>query len=201
MLVETGLTNMDKKAKILIVLASISVAGIVFFSVRRQLKIKAFAKALVGQKELSGNSGFESKLLEQQMKEVGWKEGDQWCVYFAKLVWYQKAPDWLKPKIKSSVSGSSQTFWETAQKDPAFKTDRIPKVGDMVIWQSYKNSEPLWSGHAGIVTKVGITGFNTVEGNTSTANEREGYIVDEKQRTYNYDTNNGLRLKGFVRMA
>ena len=193
---------MKQGVKILLGIGVALAAASVILTIRKQLRIKAFAKALVGQKEISGNSGFSSALLEQQMKEVGWQEGDQWCVYFAKLVWYQKAPEWLKPKIKKAISGSSQTTWETVSKDPAFTTSKTPKVGDMVIWQSYSNGKPLWSGHAGIVTKVGISSFNTVEGNTtSEVNNREGYTVAEKQRTFNYDANNGLRLKGFVRIG
>jgi len=192
---------MKPSVKILLYIGVAVTAASIILTIRKQQRIKAFAKALVGQKETEGNSGFSSALLEKQMKEVGWQEGDQWCVYFAKLVWYQKAPDWLKPKIKKDISGSSQYTWDAVSKDPTYKVSKTPKVGDMVIWQSYNNGSPLWSGHAGIVTKVGINSFQTVEGNTNAGGSREGYTVAEKVRTYNYDANNGLRLKGFVRFA
>lgn len=188
-------------AKILIGVAVAVTGAAVFFSLRGRARIKAFAKAMVGQKEVTGNMGFQSAEFENMMKEVGWKEGDQWCVFFAKLTWWQKAPAFLKPKIKSAISGSSQTTWENVSKDPAFVTSKIPKPGDMVIWQSYKNGVPQWTGHAGIVEKVGFNDFKTIEGNTNDAGGREGYIVAQKDRTFNFDTNNGLRLKGFIRFA
>lgn len=192
---------MDTKYKILIGVGTVVAAAGIILTIRKQMRIKAFATAMVGQKEITGNMGFQSLEFENMMKEVGWNEGDQWCVYFAKLTWYQKAPDWLKPKIKKAISGSSQTTWDTVTKDPAFVTSKIPKVGDMVIWQSFKDGVGQWSGHAGIVTKVGFNGFTTIEGNTNDAGSREGYTVAVKDRTFNYDANNGLRLKGFVRFA
>jgi hypothetical protein len=72
----------------------------------------------------------------------------------------------------------------------------------MVIWQTYKNGVGQGSGHAGIVTKVNINNFQTVEGNTSAiSGTNEGIEVAERVREYNFDANNGLRLKGFVRFA
>ena len=192
---------MDAKYKVLLGIGIVLAGTGIVLTIRRRARVKAFAKAMVGQKEVSGNMGFQNEQFERLMKEVGWNEGDQWCVYFAKLTWYEKAPEWLKPKIKKSISGSSQTTWENVSKDPAFVVSKMPKVGDMVIWQSFKNGVGQWSGHAGIVTKVGFNDFKTIEGNTNDAGSREGYIVAEKDRTFNFDTNNGLRLKGFIRFA
>lgn len=182
------------------VIGGLSLAVGVFFSIRRYM-MASFAKALIGQEEITGNTGFKSQDFERAMQEVGWSEGDQWCVYFAKLVWYQRAPQFLKDKIKRVISGSSQTTWDNVQKDPAFATSRIPKVGDMVIWQTYKAGKPEWSGHAGIVTGTNLNSFDTVEGNTNDQGGREGYIVAKKQRSFSWTTNDGLRLKGFIRFA
>lgn len=192
---------MDVKYKILITAGLLATAAGLILTIRQRARVKAFAQATIGQKEISGNLGFQSQEFERLMKEVGWHEGDQWCVYFAKLTWYNRSPDWLKPKIKKSISGSSQQTWENVSKDPAFVVSKIPKPGDMVIWQTYKNGVGEWSGHAGIVTKVGFNDFKTIEGNTNDAGSREGYTVAPKDRPFNFDVNNGLRLKGFIRFA
>lgn len=173
----------------------------IFLGLRGKRKIIAFSKALVGQREIAGNLGFQSEEFESLIKEVGWKVGDAWCVYFAKLVFYQKAPAFLKSKVKTIFTGSSQTTWDRISRDPAFVTSKVPRPGDFVVWQTFKNGIGQWSGHAGIVTKVGLGSFQTVEGNTNTTGSSEGYIVAEKTREYTWQTNNGLRLKGFARFA
>lgn len=190
-----------KKIGVLIGATGVVIGLGIFFSLRGQRKMIAFSKALVGQQEISGNLGFKNIEFESLIKEVGWKVGDAWCVYFVKLVWYQKAPDWIKSKINRTLSGSSQTTWSRLQADPAFITSTVPKPGDIVIWQTYQDGVGKWSGHAGIVTRVGLGDFKTIEGNTNTEGGREGYIVAEKTRNYDWNTNNGLRLKGFARIA
>jgi hypothetical protein len=187
---------------VLLISLSIIAGAISFFTYRNRKKIIAVSKAFIGQQEISGNTGFQNDEMERLMKEVGWKPGDAWCVYFAKLMWWLKSPEWLKPKIKTAISGSSQQTWQNVSNDPAFVVSKIPRPGDMVIWQTYKNGVGQSSGHAGIVTKVNINNFQTVEGNTSgSSGTNEGIAVAERVREYNFDANNGLRLKGFVRFA
>lgn len=186
----------------IILLALVSASAILFLSYNRRRKIIQVSKAFIGQQEKSGNSGFQSAEMERLMKEVGWRSGDAWCVYFAKLMWYMNAPNWLKPKIKSAISGSSQQTWANVNSDPAFVVSRIPRPGDLVIWQNYKNGIGLSTGHAGIVKRVNVNDFVSIEGNTTTDSwSTEGIEVAEKVRGYNYDIENGLRLKGFVRFA
>ena len=178
------------------------IAGLIaFLSYNKRRKVIAVSKAFVGQQEKSGNSGFQNAEMERLMKEVGWHEGDAWCVYFAKLMWYMKAPEWLKPKIKTSISGSSQQTLKNVSNDPAFVVSKIPRIGDMVIWQTYKNGSGKSTGHAGIVQRVNVNDFKTIEGNTNSSGTNEGVEVAEKTRTYDFDKTNGLRLKGFVRFA
>jgi hypothetical protein len=135
------------------------------------------------------------------MEEVGWEPGDAWCVYFAKLSWYNMAPDFLKKKILKKVSGSSWQTWENLKDDPSFEVKSVPKAGDMAIWRMYSNGSPTWNGHAGIVKKLGYGNFTTIEGNTSSSGTNEGYIVAEKTRNIDYTVKNGLRLVGFIRFA
>ncbi|MFA6573710.1 MAG: CHAP domain-containing protein [Patescibacteria group bacterium] len=171
------------------------------FAIRGRRKVVKFSESLVGQTEIAGNSGFTNEKFQQLMEEVGWEPGDAWCVYFAKLAWYNMAPEYLRPKILQKVSGSSWQTWENLRNDSSFTVSAIPKAGDMAIWRTYKDGQPTWNGHAGIVKHLGYGNFTTIEGNTSSTGTNEGYTVAEKTRNIDYTTKNGLRLVGFVRIA
>ncbi len=173
----------------------------IILTIRNRRKIVRFSEVLVGQTEVAGNAGFTNEEFQNLMKEVGWDAGDPWCVYFAKLVWYNMAPDWLKKKILAKVSGSSLQTWENLKNDPNFKISTIPQPGDMAIWRYYQNGSATWNGHAGIVKSLGYGNFTTIEGNTNDAGGNEGYIVAEKTRPLDFSTKNGLRLVGFIRFA
>lgn len=60
-----------------------------------------------------------------------------------------------------------------------FKTD--PKVGDLVFFKFGKSSRE--TNHIGIVTKILPNGINTIEGNTSDANQANGGMVMERVRS------------------
>lgn len=171
------------------------------FSIRNRKRIVKFSESLVGQTEIAGNAGFTNERFEQLMKEVGWQPGDAWCVYFVKLVWYNMAPGFLRPKILKKVSGSSIQTWQNLKNDDSFIVSAIPKEGDMAIWRIYKNGQPQPEGHAGIVKRLGYGNFTTIEGNTNESGGIEGYTVAEKTRNIDYTTTNGLRLLGFIRFA
>jgi len=195
--------NADKSDKTYLYLG---VSGIIIgigilFSIRNRKRIVKFSESLIGQTEISGNLGFTNERFQQLMKEVGWKPGDAWCVYFVKLAWYNMAPEFLKAKILKKVSGSSWQTWENLKNDNSFIVSAVPKPGDMAIWRTYKNGQPQLSGHAGIVKNLGYGNFTTIEGNTNETGGSEGYTVAEKTRNIDYTTNNGLRLMGFIRFA
>ena len=173
----------------------------IIFSIRNRRRVVKFSETLVGQTEIPGNAGFTNQQFEQLMKEVGWKIGDAWCVYFAKLVWFNMAPGFLKEKILKKVSGSSIQTWENLRNDKSFEISSIPKIGDMAIWVYYRNGQPTSNGHAGIVKRIGYGSFTTVEGNTTDTGGTEGYVVAEKTRPIDYTVRNGLRLAGFIRFA
>ena len=191
----------EKGNIVLISLLLLSGGLITFFSYRKAQKIRAISKAFIGQQEISGNLGFQSAEMQRLMEEVGWDPGDAWCVYYAKLVWYLSHPKFLQPAIMKYISGSSQKTWANVNNNNVFVVSKYPKVGDIVIWQTYKNGVGQSTGHAGIVERVGVQDFGTTEGNTNSSGGNEGYIVAEKNRTYDFTNNNGLRLKGFVRFA
>lgn len=179
------------------------IAGILLLTLKGRARIVRYGKTFVGQTELRGNSGFTSSQLEKMMANMGWKSGDAWCVYLAKLIWYDMAPPLIKPLVKKLVSGNSQDTFKKLSEDSsgAFRVTMIPHPGDMVIWQYYDNGKPQWRGHAGIVTAVHVNNFETVEGNTNISGGSEGYIVGEKIRGYDFDKTQGLRLKGFITFA
>ena len=181
----------------------LSIIGItVYIMLRPQRRIIHFAEEFLGQEEIAGNLGFKSKKMQYLMLQVGWRSGDAWCVYFSKVIWYNMAPDFLKPLILQKVTGNSQTTWKNIIEDTSgvFKASKYPQRGDMVIWQLYKDGKPQWRGHSGIVTDVETNFFSTIEGNTN-INDLQGYIVSEKERKYDFDKRQGLRLKGFLRIA
>jgi hypothetical protein len=171
------------------------------FAVRGRKRIVKFSESLKGQTEIAGNAGFTNEEFQKLMQEVGWKPGDAWCVFFVKCVWYNMAPDFLKPKILKRVTGSTISTWDNLQDDPSFRITDVPRPGDMVIWRDYSGGEPTADGHAGIVKYLGFGNFTTVEGNTNTTGGSEGYIVAEKTRTFDYNKNDGLRLIGFISFA
>ena len=186
---------------VITVLALVSASAILFLANRQRRSVQA-AKAFIGQQEKSGNTGFQSEEMERLMREVGWRYGDAWCVYFVKLMWFMTAPEWLKPKIKKAISGNSQQTWDNAQRDPAFVTSRLPRPGDIAIWQNMRNGQGLSNGHAGIVKRVNVNNFVSIEGNTTKEGiSSEGIEVAERVRGYDFDIQNGLRLKGFVRFT
>lgn len=193
---------MTKKNKnIIIALSAISIVAILIYWQKR--RVIRFAKSLIGQTEISGNMGFNDPEFQKLMEGVNWNPGDQWCVYFAKVVWVNKYKD-IKDKLMTLISGNSQITYNNFKNDKTglFSVSEIPKVGDIVIWQ-YINSSGVAEnrGHAGIVTKVKISGdFHTIEGNTTSGSTgSEGYVVAEKKHNLSeFNKTKGLKLKGFI---
>jgi hypothetical protein len=184
----------------------LGISGILFglgllFTLRGRKKIVQFSESLEGQTEIPGNEGFNNAYMQSLMAQIGWQPGDAWCVFFVKMVWYNMAPAFLKPKILSKVTGSTISTWDNLSSDPSFMVVDVPKPGDMVIWRDYSGGYPTSNGHAGIVKRLGYGNFTTIEGNTNDQGGSEGYIVAEKTRSFTYDANDGLRLIGFLRIA
>lgn len=162
-------------------------------------KIALTASNFVGQTEIKGNLGFNDRQFEEMMKAVGWKRGEAWCAYFAELIW--KLANVQEPAVNEELSklfsGSTVQTWKNFLNSQWLNAEE-PVKGAVAIWQKYKNGEAQWSGHAGIVVEMEGNKFFSVEGNTNDHGGREGYIVALKGRTYNRNTDNGLRLLGFI---
>ncbi len=156
--------------------------------------VREKALSFVGEEEVRGNLGFKDEDFEKRMKEVGWEKGQAWCAYFIELIAVLSGF-----KDTNLFSGSAVQTWNNFSSS-SYKTSQHPKIGSLVIWQNYKYRTAQWSGHAGVVVSVDKkrTEFVTVEGNTNSNGEREGYEVSLRIRDLNFDMKNGLNLKGFI---
>lgn len=163
--------------------------------------IAEIALSYEGMKEIPGNMGFEDKVFEELLVEVGWERGQAWCAYFAELVWkkaYKDSPETVLLLDKLFTAGAVSTY-NNFKASEEFTTDKHPKRGDLVIWQTWKNNAPHWTGHAGIVISVSNDNeFISIEGNTNSQGGREGIEVALKHRKLTFDAKNGLVLKGFI---
>jgi hypothetical protein len=195
------MANKQKNIILISTIFGLSIAG--FFIYLDKRKATQFAKLLVGQTEISGNMGFSSPAFQKLMEGVNWNTGDQWCIYFAKVVWVNKYPD-IKNLLMKLISGNSQVTFSNFVNDKSglFEVSSIPRPNDIVIWQYVNPStgKAEQRGHGGIVSKVKSSGeFYTVEGNTNESGGREGYIVAEKTHNISeFNKSSGLRLKGFI---
>jgi len=191
--------NFFNKYKYIIASGVLVVVGVLL---TYRAKAATFAKKWVGVSERGFNASFSNDVFQAMLKNVGWKGGDAWCMYFAKAVHYETFPK-DKDKINKILVGSTQKSWDNVSKDTTntYKliTSGKPKLGDIVIWQRVDDKS---KGHAGVVIKSGIDTFTTVEGNTNSGGSSEGDRVLIKQRPLKYGEkmpNSNLRLRGFIR--
>lgn len=157
------------------------------------------AKKYLGQQEKSGNMGFKDPSFDKLMKDVGHREGEPWCCYFTEMVAKQAYPSNFDDLDKYFSGSTIQTF--SNFKAAGYTIHINPEVGDLVIFQNYKNGKKQWSGHAGIVSSiVGPKVFKSIEGNTNNEGGREGYMVAEKLRKM-VTVKTGLNILGFVKLS
>lgn len=152
--------------------------------------------------EIGNNQGWSDKVFEQMMKDVGWRTGESWCMYFVKAVMLGAYPG-KADKIKKILTPSTQQSWKNAiADDSVFKVidSGSPKPGDIIIWQSTKNGS---LGHTGIVWKKSGDKWITVEGNSSFDGDRDGQGVVKGLRTLKVgaiEPNSSLKVLGFLRL-
>lgn len=155
-----------------------------------------------GKEEIRGNFGFKDREFERKMKAIGFKQGQSWCSYFAKLVWiyaYQQYNSTYFGELNELFNPSAVKTYRNFEKS-RFITSKEPKEGALVVWQNYKNAKPHWTGHIGIVLKIDKLNNKiiSIEGNTNDDGSREGYKVASKLRSVDFSRKNGLNLLGFV---
>lgn len=161
------------------------------------MSIVEIARRDIGKKEKPGNSGFVDPTLEARMKAVGWVPGWAWCACIQE-VWAWEAYPELKDKIKGLFVPSAVNTHRNLVK-AGYISSMIPTVGAFVYWQKMDDGKPLWTGHAGVVSRViDDKEFYSIEGNTNAAGSREGDSVQEKHRFVNPAVKDGLKVMGFV---
>lgn len=119
--------------------------------------------------EIQPNLGWTDKDFQNQMQQIGWVRGDEWCADSCILVWKTAYAN-VHPEIwaiaRKMLSANSQLIAKNFHSDPIWPTStKLPKLGAICIWQ---DGNSLTTGHAGIVIAINADGsFVTAEGNTS----------------------------------
>ncbi len=160
-----------------------------------------FAKKWVGEKEIAGNMGFENSELDEYMRKYGdFRDSQSWCASFVKMVVMKKVGKNYEQLIDKLITPSTQQTFNNFKNDNSglFKITTEPKKGDIVIWQKYKQGNATFYGHMGVVEKVKKDSFMSIEGNTNSKGGREGIEVAVKERKFDFNNINGLRIKGFI---
>jgi hypothetical protein len=161
-------------------------------------KVISAARSIIGQKEISGNLGFNDPVFQKRMMDVGWHKGESWCCYTAELIWKtaftQSHP--LYTEIDKLFSGSAIKTFSNFKDSSHFETGSTPRPAAISIFRHGKG----WQGHAGIVVPViDVKSFHNVEGNTNSTGGREGIEVAEKVRSLGQPfKSDGLNIEGFV---
>lgn len=157
------------------------------------------AKKYIGQQEIRGNQGFVNPAFEAEMKEEGFEKGYAWCMLFARVVFVNCYPEKAIELRKLFVPGVLNTFRNL--QNAAYPVGNLPQLDSLVCWKQVRNGKPTGFGHAGIVSSLGEDhSWKSIEGNTSTPGEREGYIVAEHSHKISTSLN-GLQLLGFVQIS
>lgn len=156
----------------------------------------------IGTQEIGNNNGFANAEFQKMMKQIGWVNGDQWCMWFAKAVHINTFPN-EKNVINAILGGNSQSSFNNAEKDSTGTYSVIksgtPIVGDIAIWR-----KDAGSGHAGVVVDVDEKNgnFTTVEGNTDDpifSNEVVAKKVHALIYGGKYSPGSSKVLRGFIR--
>ena len=155
------------------------------------------ARKYIGQTEKPQNSGFSDSIFEDRMEQVGFQKGFAWCALFTELVFKEAIPERFDELDKLFSASTVLTFRNF--RDAAYMVSQVPRIDHLVIWQTMKEGKAMATGHAGIVSEVTSTWeFKSIEGNTSDAKSREGYIVAEHSRKVFASVANGLKILGFI---
>lgn len=162
------------------------------------MKPQEVAAKYIGMKENAGNKFDDNTILGQVLHKAGQKDGEAWCAYFAEAVFCEAYPDRNQELRKLFSASAVQTFKNF--RDAAHLVNEVPRAGNLVIWQRYKDGKETWQGHAGIVESVNQDGsFYAIEGNTNSEGSREGDSVQRKLRKQ-IRVENGLNILGFIQV-
>lgn len=130
-------------------------------------------------REIGNNAGFNDAIFEAKLRDLGWRPGQAWCAYFAKMIYTDVYfGTEYSPIIQATLSPLVIVTWRRAKASQYFQTQDKPVVGGIVCWSTGNGK-----GHIGIHVMLRDE-FNTttIEGNTSRAGVRDGDQVMLKRR-------------------
>lgn len=156
-------------------------------------KLVEIAKKYIGTKEEGGDN--KGKQIEEFQKAVDGKaQGEAWCMAFVQFC-IKEVEKLSGGLIKSEIFKSEHcmTVWNNTPKEQRLTT---PEVGCLILWQFAGTS----NGHVGIVTNVGPTRVDTIEGNTGDGQGvvREGDGVYARNRSKTGDAK--MKVVGFLKV-
>jgi hypothetical protein len=173
------------------------------------MKTKDLIKKYLGFKEKKGNSGFENKEFEKEMRTLGFYTGAPWCGFFVRFLWFKLGLNF------NSISSSAKKCSEDFKNSPHWSN--IPQVNAVAVFVNYKNGVKQSTGHVCLVTAIHVKllprngktiaegAYATFDGNSynkdNSSNTREGTETAMRNRTLNDESwrkENGLRLLGFI---
>lgn len=129
---------------------------------------------LIGVHEEGKNDG---KMVTLFQKTVGGSFHEPWCLSFIQSI-IAYVEDRLSIESPLTATEHVLNLWNSS---PRICRTETPQKGHLVLWKLNNTT----SGHCGIITDITATHFETIEGNTSSAESinREGDGVYLKQRT------------------
>lgn len=161
-------------------------------------RLSEVAMEFLGQHEKGHNVFDQSTLLGQLLEAAGHVDGEAWCDLFVEAMCKRAMPE--REKFFDDIFTKSAVGTATRFQKRGFKLSKTPVVDSIFYQQKYVGGVKQWQGHTGIVCKVNEDGsFESVEGNTGSKDPREGDGVYRKYHRPNFDTNDGLRLLGFIK--
>ena len=156
--------------------------------------VVAYAEAFLGVREIgSTNAGY---WIDRFLKDVGLKPGFAWCLALVQFVIKRASMILGQADLLPFNTAGTQKLAEWVEDNFIDITDVSQLVpGDIPIWKNGKDST---LGHVGIITKIDKEKeiINTVEGNTSAANYRDGGWVAQKSYTFKEFSDIGVVKSG-----
>lgn len=164
----------------------------------KQQKLIQIASSYIGTKEVGGDN--KGPQVEAFQKALGTPAvGQAWCMDFV---------HYCAKKVDADMGGTayalypSQSVVEVWNKtDQSLRLSR-PEQGCAILWEHFKNGKRTGLGHAGIVTSIGVTTVDTVEGNTSDGSgiNRDGDGVYSRQRSISSSSSSTMKVLGFLKL-
>lgn len=158
------------------------------------------ARAFVGVREIGKtNSGY---WIDKFLGHLGLKPGLAWCMAALQFVLvFVSRLFGLKDLLPFNHAGTKAVYDWADKKGHTTTTLAEVEPGDLIFWQNGQGPQ----GHVGLVVKHNGTLVETVEGNTSDGNWRDGGGMSEKRYVIDPEKigvpqRDGRWLRGFVRL-